>query len=266
MFAMPHFFGTIFTLGTAACQGDSGGPLSQMSNGKIFVLGIVSYGPKNCRNNEGRRPDVYTDVRFFARWIRSETSYYDQSRWSENTTRLSVLKNVSSEDSIEALVPNCGEDFCFESTTGGCTFIRSMYVKCEDKIECKTDLIPSLEAFVLGGRKTFTANSVGAVGFISRSRGRKRRCTKWKYIPRTGRWRCRSFKIIKRKRREVEEDYIKGLICPVLSCKNRAVITNDWSTPDDAEECELPPKTITNFTTQLPSQAGGSGKFPVAVQ
>ena len=107
-----HFFDTIFTLGTAACQGDSGGPLSQMSNGKIFVLGIVSYGPKNCRNNEGRRPDVYTDVRFFARWIRSETSYYDKSRWSENTTRLRVLKNVSSEDSIQALVPKCGEDFC----------------------------------------------------------------------------------------------------------------------------------------------------------
>ena len=228
----------IFHTGSAACQGDSGGPLAQSSNGKIFLLGVVSYGPKDCRNNVDRRPDVYTDVRSFARWIRSETAYYDKSRWDANRDPTQYSSNKpASEDTFQQLVPQCGEDFCFLAEGGDCTFTRSIYTKCSDKISCDKDLIPSLDAFVVGAGKTFTANSVGAISYVRRPRRDKRRCTQWKYITRASRWRCQRFKRIARKRRALEGLDFKELVCPILSCKNRNIIPDEWSTPQHAEEC-----------------------------
>ena len=68
--------------GSAACKGDIGGPLTQTVNGTHFVLGIVSYGSKDCKNSKNRDLDVYTDVRSFGRWIKSETSTCDKCKLS----------------------------------------------------------------------------------------------------------------------------------------------------------------------------------------
>ena len=181
---------------------------------------------------------MYTDVRSFARWIRSETAYYDQSRWDANTNPTQYSSNrAPNEDTFDQLVPQCGEDFCFLAQGGDCTFTRSIYTKCRDEISCDKELIPSLDAFIVGAGKTFAASSVGAITSIRRPRRDKRRCTKWKYIPRASRWRCQRFKRIVRKRRDLESLDFKGLVCPILSCKNRNVLPDEWSTPQHAEEC-----------------------------
>ena len=145
-------------------------------NDTQFILGIVSYGPIDCRNNGNLRPDVYTDVRSFSRWIRSETSSYDESRLAAGND---LGKNLTGNVEVE-LVPQCGENFCFLSEGGDCTFSRSMYTKCADTISCEKELVPESDAFLLGGKPPFTASSVGAIGFIRRQPGReKRRCTNW---------------------------------------------------------------------------------------
>jgi hypothetical protein len=51
-------------------------------NGTHFVLGIVSSGSKDCKNSKNRDLDVYTDVRSFGRWIKSETSTCDKCKLS----------------------------------------------------------------------------------------------------------------------------------------------------------------------------------------
>ena len=227
-------------------------------NGTLFVLGIVSYGPIDCRNNENRRPDVYTDVRSFARWIRSETSSYDKSRLAADKD---LGKHLTGNADVE-LIPQCGENFCFMSEGGDCTFIRSMYTKCADSISCEKKLVPESDAFVLGGKPPFTASSVGAIGFISRHPGReKRRCTKWLYGKRgSKRWHCRSYKIISRKRRQVElatnNFNYRGLVCPILTCTNRNVIPNEWSTPQHAKDC-IYLNNVTGFS--LPSEYENTG-------
>ena len=63
-------------------QRDVGGPLMQTVNGTHFVLGIVSAGPKDCKNSKMRDLDVYTDVRSFERWIKSETSTFEKYKLS----------------------------------------------------------------------------------------------------------------------------------------------------------------------------------------
>lgn len=51
--------------GKDSCNGDSGGPLaSKYRNGKWYVLGIVSYGPRGCRGD-----GVYTRVNGYLDWI-----------------------------------------------------------------------------------------------------------------------------------------------------------------------------------------------------
>ncbi|GGJ18588.1 S1 family peptidase [Deinococcus roseus] len=52
--------------GKDSCNGDSGGPLARSYNGRFYILGIVSYGPEECRG-EG----VYTRVGKYVSWIKS---------------------------------------------------------------------------------------------------------------------------------------------------------------------------------------------------
>lgn len=52
--------------GKDSCNGDSGGPLARRYNNRNYILGIVSYGPEECRG-EG----VYTRVGKYATWIKS---------------------------------------------------------------------------------------------------------------------------------------------------------------------------------------------------
>ena len=65
-------------IGTAACQGDSGGPVTQDLDGQSYLLGIVSWGPAHCARDTSSSivPDIFTDVRYFANWIRSRTAEY----------------------------------------------------------------------------------------------------------------------------------------------------------------------------------------------
>ena len=224
--------------GSAACQGDSGGPLAQSLNGKMFLLGIVSYGPKDCRNNLARRPDIFTDIRSFARWIRSETGYYDKLRWTENgNIDVDPTPTNDTLSDSQSLVPNCGENFCFYVQGGECSFTRSIYTKCSDKVTCQKELIPSSDPFISGGEKTLKASSVGAISHIGRPSRRKRHCTKWKYNSAIKDWRCLRFKKIRRKRRQLPNLDYNGLICPIMSCIDRHVLMNEWSTPQQAKEC-----------------------------
>ena len=54
--------------GKDSCNGDSGGPLAAPLNGKTYVLGVVSYGPTECRGY-----GVYTRVNGYINWIAQQT-------------------------------------------------------------------------------------------------------------------------------------------------------------------------------------------------
>ncbi|WP_019586826.1 serine protease [Deinococcus apachensis] len=57
-----------YASGKDSCNGDSGGPLAAPYNGKYYVLGIVSYGPSECRGY-----GVYTRVNGYINWIYQQT-------------------------------------------------------------------------------------------------------------------------------------------------------------------------------------------------
>ncbi|XP_049534152.1 uncharacterized protein LOC125950324 [Anopheles darlingi] len=55
--------------GSDTCSGDSGGPLMKQYAGAWYLLGIVSFGPQKC--GTAGVPGVYTNVREYTDWIRS---------------------------------------------------------------------------------------------------------------------------------------------------------------------------------------------------
>ena len=232
--------------GSSACNGDSGGPLVQKSEGRYYLLGVVSYGPKRCRDRQNRRPDVYTDVRFYEQWITTITERYEDysDEWEEIEP---------DDDSIESLLPDCGSDkYCFQASNGWCTYIESFFVQCDGQVLCSKDLIKDDEAFIVGGRKPFEASSTAAIAIRRRGNYRKRICGKWIFDKRLRRWRCTFFKTVERKRRQVEETTIMDgestLICPVLTCQDENVIPNQWTSKEDYDLCpHLKPKF--NITT-----------------
>ena len=62
---------------SSVCHGDSGGPLACLHNGKMVLVGIVSYGPPGCPEYSGwpilRRPPNFTRVKYYVDWIRNYT-------------------------------------------------------------------------------------------------------------------------------------------------------------------------------------------------
>ncbi|KAI1293648.1 Plasma kallikrein [Halotydeus destructor] len=58
--------------GRSSCQGDSGGPLATRTAGRVFQVGIVSYGTVDCGQSTGK-PSVYTRVSGYRDWIDSQT-------------------------------------------------------------------------------------------------------------------------------------------------------------------------------------------------
>ncbi|KAA0189708.1 hypothetical protein HAZT_HAZT009557 [Hyalella azteca] len=56
--------------GKDACQGDSGGPLMVPSGGRLYQLGIVSWGIE-CAT--ATKPGVYTKVTKYLQWIETNT-------------------------------------------------------------------------------------------------------------------------------------------------------------------------------------------------
>ncbi|XP_054157647.1 ovochymase-2-like [Oppia nitens] len=56
--------------GQDACQGDSGGPLQSKINGKVNIVGIISWGIGCARENY---PGVYTRVSAYLKWIEDKT-------------------------------------------------------------------------------------------------------------------------------------------------------------------------------------------------
>jgi len=55
--------------GSGSCQGDSGGPfVFEFEEGRMILLGVVSYGEPNCSNGPGTR-SVFTRVTEYLDWI-----------------------------------------------------------------------------------------------------------------------------------------------------------------------------------------------------
>uniref|UniRef100_W8BSF9 Venom serine protease 34 n=1 Tax=Ceratitis capitata TaxID=7213 RepID=W8BSF9_CERCA len=67
--ALPPATFCTYTPGRDTCQYDSGGGLYMREGGRLFVVGIVSYG-YGCA---ARRPSVNTKVASYMRWIKSKT-------------------------------------------------------------------------------------------------------------------------------------------------------------------------------------------------
>lgn len=63
-----QFCGSNFFQSQSDCNGDSGSPIVYENNGRFQVVGLVSYGIKDCGNFN---PSVYTNVRFYLDWIKS---------------------------------------------------------------------------------------------------------------------------------------------------------------------------------------------------
>ncbi len=55
------------------CRGDSGGPLVCNNNGNspYSLVGVTSYVSRGCRNQDGRKPSVFTNVFSYLDWIQS---------------------------------------------------------------------------------------------------------------------------------------------------------------------------------------------------
>ena len=236
--------------GSSACQGDSGGPLVQKINGRHYLLGLVSYGPSKCRNRKNRRPDVYTDTRFYEEWVTTIVERYEDYDYEFEYEEFDT-----DDDSIDVMHPDCGSDaYCFQASTGLCTYVESFFIHCDGKVSCSQDLIKEDEAFMGGERNPFEASST-AGSEVARRRGTHRKiiCRKWVFSQQLGRWRCRYFKTLGIKRRQVEESIFSHkrsiLICPVLTCNENNVILNKWSSMEDYELCPHL-KNVSNGTTK----------------
>mgnify|MGYP003346507313 CR=1 FL=1 len=57
-----------YDAGKDSCNGDSGGPLAARYNNRFYVVGVVSYGPVECRGY-----GVYTRVNGYINWIATNT-------------------------------------------------------------------------------------------------------------------------------------------------------------------------------------------------
>lgn len=71
--------------GWSPCQGDSGGPLSSRLNGRVFQVGIVSFGDKYCGLGTDV-PTIYTKISYFNQLIHSTIDFHDvkdgiESKW-----------------------------------------------------------------------------------------------------------------------------------------------------------------------------------------
>ncbi len=58
-----------------ACEGDSGGPLVCNNNGAspYSLVGVTSFTAKYCRNPDGKKPSVFTNVYDYLEWIQTTT-------------------------------------------------------------------------------------------------------------------------------------------------------------------------------------------------
>lgn len=57
--------------GKSPCMGDSGGPLVQKVDDESVIVGVVSFGPRNC--GEKGIPFVFTKVSTYRDWIRNKS-------------------------------------------------------------------------------------------------------------------------------------------------------------------------------------------------
>ena len=49
------------------CNGDSGSPLLHQNENGLYLVGVVSWGPKTCAHKSA--PGVFSDVRPHLKWI-----------------------------------------------------------------------------------------------------------------------------------------------------------------------------------------------------
>ncbi|XP_016375881.1 suppressor of tumorigenicity 14 protein homolog [Sinocyclocheilus rhinocerous] len=56
--------------GVDACQGDSGGPMTILSNERMYLAGVVSWGDGCARKD---KPGIYTNMPKFRAWIKEKT-------------------------------------------------------------------------------------------------------------------------------------------------------------------------------------------------
>lgn len=98
-----------------SCMGDSGGPLQTRKNGRVYQVGIVSFGTTDC-STLSKEPNVYERVTGQLRWIKENTEdaeYCDAPEQAIKTKRTMKskaakikLESETEEDSLQIPIPN----------------------------------------------------------------------------------------------------------------------------------------------------------------
>jgi len=104
------------------CTGDSGGPLSVLHNKTRFILGVVSYGPEDCKS---KAPTVFMRSDYYYNWILETKKFLEENIYSASYLfeiedyDLPLKDSVAELQNLSVILNKDGFDINFEHTPDG---------------------------------------------------------------------------------------------------------------------------------------------------